>query len=119
MADNDKKPTPEEEEKLRQEHVERLRTREADQRAGAAEAREAGQEALKEPSAEGSYHGDARPAVEVRGNVGGPVPTFPNVPGEGYRRNPANQATELPPERQAPRPPDHLIGQGRVKPGQQ
>jgi hypothetical protein len=117
MADN--KLTPEEQEQLRQEEVDRLRKREEDRRAGAVDARAAGREALKDPPAEGPYHGDARPAVEVRQAPGNPYPTFKNVPGEGYRRNPANQATELPPERQAPRPADDKIGQGRVKPHEQ
>jgi hypothetical protein len=122
MAEEKKSPTAGdvvEAERIRQDEVDKLRKKDEDIRTEGAAAREAGAEQARSPSAEGSFHGDARPATDVPAPQS-LQPTFPNVPTEGFRRNPANQQTMMPPERQAPRPADDaLIGQGRVKPSQQ
>lgn len=104
MAD-EKKLSPEEEDELRRAEIQKLHDAERERRDDAAAAREHYKET-----------GEARlprPSLSVSQGL---QPTFPNVPGEGYRPNPANMKNQLPPERQAPRPPDHLIGTGRVKP---
>lgn len=115
----DTKLTPEDEERLRQEEMNRLRNAEAYRRQESANARAETSEAAKSPGPEaGGMHPGARDARYPR-PAGMTPETFPNLPGGGFRRNPANQQTELPPERQAPPAPEGKIGQGRVKPHEQ
>jgi hypothetical protein len=101
-------------ERIRQEEVDKMRKAGADQKTEANAAREAvaGGEQTDEA---GGMHPGARPARMAR-PAGMQPETFPNEPGQGYRPNPANMKTELPPERQAPPAPEGHIGQGRVKP---
>lgn len=119
MADKVKTNEELEAERLRQEEVDKLRKKDQDQQDDANAARADVGEASKEPGLEaGGMHPGARPARFAR-PPGMTPETFPNEPGQGYRPNPANQKTELPPERQAPVPPAGKIGQGRVKPHEQ
>lgn len=112
--------TEAEKERIRSEEINRLRTKQEDTQKANAEKREDGEEARAQASdPSGGVHGDARPARATQFEGGPPPGSFPNVPNTGFRQNPANQKVDLPPERQAPVPPEGKAGQGRVKPHEQ
>lgn len=104
-------------EQIRQAEVDRMRKDEALRREQDAAARADVAEGAQHPGAGGVNPG-AREARSARPSGMQPE-TFPNKPGGGYRPNPANQKTEMPPERQAPPAPEANVGQGRVKPHEQ
>jgi hypothetical protein len=99
----------------------------ADQRQAAQDAVREKQEQVDKQVADRQAQRGADPTGEREAHKDNPRPprpapgtqaTHPNVPGEGYRPNPANGTQDLPPERQAPRPEDPAtIGTGANKAG--